>query len=152
MKALTLWQPWSWAIAHAGKRIENREWQPPRSIIGQRIAIHAGKTLDDNARKWIADETMVEPPMRGGYVIGAIESVATIVGAIAINGNMVQRIGPLTSEQICEAADSVWFVGPIGWVLAGVTVLPHSIPCRGAQKLWDLPPDVERQVIEQVRP
>jgi hypothetical protein len=49
MKALTLWQPWSWAIAHAGKRIENRTWRPLGCVINQQIAIHAGKQLDLDA-------------------------------------------------------------------------------------------------------
>jgi len=42
MRALTLRQPWAWAIVHGQKRIENRPWKPWRDIIGQRIAIHAG--------------------------------------------------------------------------------------------------------------
>lgn len=27
MKAISLWQPWAWAILHAGKDVENRTWQ-----------------------------------------------------------------------------------------------------------------------------
>ena len=27
MKALSIRQPWAWAILHAGKRVENRDWQ-----------------------------------------------------------------------------------------------------------------------------
>lgn len=49
MRALTLWRPWTWAIYHAGPRrklIENRDWEPPRSVMGQIIALHAGKTFD----------------------------------------------------------------------------------------------------------
>jgi len=26
MKAISLWQPWAWAILHAGKDVENRTW------------------------------------------------------------------------------------------------------------------------------
>jgi hypothetical protein len=42
MKALTIWQPWASLIAIGAKPYEFRGWKPPRSIIGQRIAIHAG--------------------------------------------------------------------------------------------------------------
>lgn len=42
MKALTVWQPWASLIAIGAKPYEFRGWKPPRSIIGQRIAIHAG--------------------------------------------------------------------------------------------------------------
>jgi hypothetical protein len=30
---------------HLDKRIENRTWKPPQKLIGQRIAIHAGKSI-----------------------------------------------------------------------------------------------------------
>ncbi len=42
LRALTLRAPWGTHIALSGKRIENRTWHPPRSIVGQRIAIHQG--------------------------------------------------------------------------------------------------------------
>lgn len=43
MKALTLLNPWAQAIAYWGKDVENRTWAPPASLVGERIAIHAGK-------------------------------------------------------------------------------------------------------------
>ena len=43
MKAITLHQPWASLIAEGIKTIETRSWAPPRQLIGQRIAIHAGK-------------------------------------------------------------------------------------------------------------
>ena len=41
MKALTLWRPWAAAIVHGTKRVENREWTPPRSMLGQDMADEA---------------------------------------------------------------------------------------------------------------
>lgn len=49
MMGLTGWQPYFWAIAEGLKRVENRPWPPPHGMIGQRIAIHAGKTWDEGA-------------------------------------------------------------------------------------------------------
>ncbi len=43
MKALTVWQPWASLIAEGCKPFEFRGYAPPVSIIGTRIAIHAGK-------------------------------------------------------------------------------------------------------------
>lgn len=43
LKALTIWPEWAWAIRWLGKDVENRTWHPPKSIIGKRIALHAGK-------------------------------------------------------------------------------------------------------------
>lgn len=42
MKALTVWQPWATLIAIEAKPYEFRGWQPPRWLVGKRLAIHAG--------------------------------------------------------------------------------------------------------------
>ncbi len=42
MKAITIWQPWATLIAIGAKPYEFRSWQPPRTLVGQRIGIHAG--------------------------------------------------------------------------------------------------------------
>jgi len=42
LTAITVQQPWAALIAAGAKLTENREWRP-RSVIGKRIAIHAGK-------------------------------------------------------------------------------------------------------------
>jgi len=116
VKALTLWQPWSWAIAHAGKRVENRTWAPPASVIGQRVAIHAGLKLDDEAVERLARDPKVLAKrafrMRGRdrvtalsvynletrffgepipLVFGAVESVATIAGYVDDDGEATWR-------------------------------------------------------------
>jgi hypothetical protein len=39
VKALTIRQPWAWAIIYAGKNIENRSWN---TKLRGTIAIHAG--------------------------------------------------------------------------------------------------------------
>ncbi len=44
MRALTIRQPWAWAIAVAGKDVENRSWQTSHRGL---LAIHAGKGEDD---------------------------------------------------------------------------------------------------------
>jgi hypothetical protein len=42
IQAITLWQPWASLIARGLKRYETRSWAPPASLIGKRLAIHAG--------------------------------------------------------------------------------------------------------------
>ena len=54
MRALTLRPVWAYSVAHLGKRIENRTWEPPDSIRGQRIAIHAGLRNDRAGRETVA--------------------------------------------------------------------------------------------------
>src|SRR5271157_978942 len=47
--ALSIRQPWAWAVIHAGKDVENRSENMARraeKLIGQTVLIHAGKTVD----------------------------------------------------------------------------------------------------------
>ena len=46
MRALTVRQPWAWAIAEGYKDIENRSWYP-RLEPGEVFAIHAGCAAPD---------------------------------------------------------------------------------------------------------
>jgi len=122
MLALTLIQPWAWAICHAGKRIENRDWPPPARIIGQRIAIHAGKKRDDAA---LILSQGIRPP-------GELPSMA-VVATARVTG-------------VVEKSDDRWFVGDYGWLLDEVRVLEVPVQCKGALGLWRLPPDAEALV------
>ena len=47
-KALSIRQPWAWAIIHAGKDVENRSEAAVKVMagaVGQRIFIHAARTF-----------------------------------------------------------------------------------------------------------
>lgn len=130
MKALTLHQPWAWAIAHADKRIENRSWRPPASIVGKRIAIHAGLKLDRFAADDLADDFGLVVP--ADIVRGAVVAVATVSGCSTM---YIDR----------------WHVpGQIGWRLQDVVTLAEPVRCRGAQGLWNLPPQVLAAVEAQL--
>lgn len=121
MRALTLKQPWAYAVTHLGKRVENRTWAPPRSIVGHDIAIHAGKSIErDSVRNLAADGYQL--PER--YVTGAIVAVATVTGYC-------------TDADVMDADDE-WYVGPVGWKLECVRrVRPYC--CNGALGLWQTP-------------
>ena len=45
LPAITLRQPWASLVAHGIKNVETRSWPPPHGTIGERIAIHAGRTV-----------------------------------------------------------------------------------------------------------
>lgn len=47
IKALSVRQPWAWAIIHGGKDIENRSWQAVNHGLNVRgrVAIHASATM-----------------------------------------------------------------------------------------------------------
>jgi len=123
--ALSIRQPWAWAILHAGKDIENRSWE---SLRRGPICIHAAKGLTkrefdgfvDLARAmtrvgtWPKD---VWVPEMKDLARGGIIGVADLVGCVR------------------ESA-SPWFQGTYGFVLANVRPV-EFIPCIGALGFFD---------------
>lgn len=162
--ALTLWRPWAGLVAAGVKPVENRTWPPPARVIGQRIAIHAGKRWDHGGAQW-AFQTLVT---NGAPVVEAmaaalgqarhpegVVAVATVAGWV-FAGNPPRTAIALSATPGVHgitASDPAapWFVGPVGWVLREVVALPVPVACRGAQGLWRLPPDVRARVEEQIR-
>lgn len=65
MRAISLWQPWAQLIACGAKPYETRDWAPPYSLIGQRIAIHAAKKIDKGAAEFA--EELVYGQSSGGH-------------------------------------------------------------------------------------
>ena len=147
MKAISLSQPWCWAILYADKHIENRSWQPPIGMIDQQICLHAAKSWDVE-RRTIGDHYVT--PF--GYLLAlgfdSAPNRKDLYPASAI-------VGLATIDRIVTVADTLpddqkrWFFGPFGWVLRDVRRLPTPIPCRGFQGLWHVPDDVLDQVTEQ---
>ena len=80
MKALTIWRPWTWAILHLPERhrkgVENRTWAPPTTVLGERIAIHAGLHFDAEAIDFIAsrcpDDGPLPPLTQAGHPTGIV--------------------------------------------------------------------------------
>ena len=115
--ALTVRQPWASLIAAGFKTIENRSWER-RSVLGKRIAIHAGKA------------TPIEVDLRGRP--REVAQGDNPRGAIVCTA-VVQRF--------VTSSPSFWFSGPVGWVLTEVRPC-KPIPCSGALGLWTVPPRI----------
>ena len=92
MKALTLHQPWATMVALGSKPYETRSWPPPAKLIGQRIAIHAGKSLKGfmpsvpgMRLRWVPKELRRYLPRdhryAGQFVLGAVVCTARLVAA-----------------------------------------------------------------------
>lgn len=115
--ALSVRQPWAWAIIHAGKDIENRSRRAVDHGLNRkgRIAIHAAKTMTrgeyEEAAEFMRRLRVYAPPpaelLRGG-IIGSVEIIGTV-----------------------RASASPWFFGPIGLVLRGACAC-EFIPAIGA--------------------
>lgn len=153
MKALTIWEPWAFAIALGSKLIENRTWFTNHRGA---LAIHAAKRMPDE------DELM-------DVADGLLESSDPDYIAMTdepVHREMVQRIrdgirpghivavahleGMITDSFNVPATQSMWWSGPVGWRLRAVHRLEAPVAVAGAQGLWELPADVEKKVLDQL--
>lgn len=125
MKALSVQQPWAWAIIHNRKDIENRTWKT--SFRGT-VAIHASLKLQPDAEMPARRRTPRPDELLLGYIIGVAELV-----------------------DVVEESDSIWFGGPYGFLLKNPRPLAKPIACKGKLGLWEVPPDLERKIRKQLK-
>lgn len=127
MLALTVWQPWATLIIHHGKTIENRTWPPPTRVVGQRLAIHAGKQID---RAALAEAARVGVKLPDPLPTGALLGTVRLAGAHR------------ATECGCADRCAAWGEsgpGVVHWVLADPRRLAWPVSCRGGRRLWYLP-------------
>jgi len=113
MKALSIRQPWAWAILHAGKDVENRTWQ---TFYRGPLLVHAPKGFDMPGKKWMLSQ------------------------GIAVPGNLTRGgiVGRVRLVDCVTSLASPWFQGPFGFVLEA----PEEIQfynCVGRLGLFDAP-------------
>ena len=127
MKALSIRQPWAWAILHAGKDIENRDWSDSNPALRFRgpFLIHASSGMTKHEYEefsWI--DLPVKVPAFNDLQRGGI-------------------VGRARVADVVREYRSRWFNGPIGLVLADVQPLPF-IPFKGALGFFDVPDNIAR--------
>lgn len=132
-KALSIRQPWAWAITFAGKDIENRDW--PTKFRGP-VCIHAAKGCTRreyfDALEFIRSarkpEFKMSPPGRSILMraSGGIIGTAEIVDCV-------------------EASDSPWFMGRYGFVLQNVRPISF-IPVKGALSFFNWKPRISMKL------
>ena len=162
LRALTLRQPWGWAIAHGGKDVENRSWQPPCTL--DLLAIHAGAysrwdrsgeespLVQQAWRQWITTlpaDNVALPRLRRNSLhldFGAVVAVAE-VRTCHFDGNCWRFPKFDEGSGRCSpwAAGGQWH-----WQLSAIRPLAKPVPCRGALGLWKLPDDVAALVRAQL--
>jgi hypothetical protein len=115
--ALSVRQPWAWAIIHAGKNIENRGHVAitKGGMKRGRIAVHASKGMTQEEYAHAYD------------FMRSIDVVCPPPGAL-IRGGI---IGTVDVVDVVTKSASPWFFGPRGLVLANALAC-DPIPCSGA--------------------
>lgn len=159
MKALTLWRPWDRPVADGTKPVENRPNPPPRSLLGQEIAIHAGKHYDYDGAEFIKARgyELVGDSGRVGAIVGVAriagwldkrpKSMRDGEGLIVSSTPLDEKVARAQFEQLQALDRSPWFFGPVGILLVDARPLAKPIPCKGMQGYWTVPADVEAKIM-----
>lgn len=163
MQALSLWRPYPWAFFYPPpgwrKWLENRDWAPPKKLIGERIALHAGKHFDTDGHDFIATtlndwrklnlvDAMPEHYDDGG-IIGTVKLIGWLEGESWDEAMKFMRVhgGPDAHEWIkAHPEQRRWFIGRYAWIVTEPRLLQQPIQCRGFQKLWNLDEEMAKQV------
>ena len=149
MYAITLHQPWATLIALRLKTVETRSWPAPARLLGQRIAVHAGKGLvrrpGDAIERELRDR--VGENWRVIVPTGAVLATAVLAGMARVShidpssGHAVHDDG---AEAGCAAGRGQTPIDPWGdfscgrwlWFLDDVAALPDPAPAIGHQGFW----------------
>ena len=118
MKALTVQQPWAWAIIHGGKDVENRA---RNCRFRGRFYVHAGlkhSTFDDAFVRRHAGVSAL-PDLLLGYIIGTVELY-----------DVLPPMSPPLSGSPWASANQ-W-----NWLLRDPRPLRKPIPARGHLAWW----------------
>lgn len=129
MKAITIRQPWAWAIMNAGKDIENRSW---KTNFRGRVAIHASASMtreeyEEGCKSIRGRIQKIKIPAYEDMVRGAILGTVEIIDCV-------------------DDSDSTWFGGEYGFVLSRPKKLPEPIRCKGALMLWNVPRNITSRI------
>lgn len=162
MKALTIWQPWASLIIAGAKPYEFRGWRAPRSLIGQRIVIHAAARKIDreeacsiykiiehrdvsDAMKNYAAETCLKPgkalPILGRawmpyrLPLPMACGIGTAVLGEPRNGlEIAEEFGVQRANDSDRDEHANW-----GWPMLDIEQWDEPIPMRGKQGFWNWP-------------
>ena len=145
MKVLTVWQPWSSLIAYGWKPYEFRSRPPPKTVVGKRIAIHAGARPITNGEIWDLirrldnEECGVDPAARGWLEDCFNKKVRPPLSCIVCTALLGK---PINGRDFAEGRGWVndsnrdqhfnW-----AWPMSDIKQVPN-VPARGRQGFWDL--------------
>lgn len=125
MKALTLRQPWAWAVASGHKKVENRVWAP--RYRGP-LLIHAGVAVEDEYLDFVARECGVDEQV-------LLREIAETRGRFVALCEFYNIMPPVDDPQYDRWAAP----GQYRWMLKNIRAVT-SDRYRGKQGLW-LPED-----------
>lgn len=129
-KAISIRQPWAWAIVHAGKDVENRDWS---TRYRGPVAIHAAKGMGKQ-----------EYTDAAAFITQTLGSAPDSEWLLRWHGlcaapYCLERGGIIGVAEVVDcviASESPWFFGRFGFVLQNARPVDF-IPLRGELGFFD---------------
>ena len=147
--AITLHQPWASLIVLGIKTVETRSWPAPARLVGQRIAIHAGKRVVRRPGECIERELRARCGEDWRVIIptGAVVATAVLAGMAQVARTDLEEgcaVHDLGAEVGSVAGTGRSPIDPWGdfnagrwlWFLDDVEALPEPVPAVGRQSFW----------------
>ena len=149
MYAITLHQPWASLITLGIKTVETRSWPAPERLVGQTIAVHAGKRVVRKPGVAVENEMWAHlgEDWRKVIPVGAVLATVTLAGMAR-----VKHVNPTTGHAVHDRSTEVGCAVGLGqtridpwgdfspdrWLclLADVRALPDPAPAIGHQSFW----------------
>jgi hypothetical protein len=177
MKALTIFPECLWAIQNLGKDVENRGWVPTKDVYPTEgtpypLALHAGMRIGGvkgRGAERKALQIFVDVVNRTGLYSARLRDLSAIsyegMGIWAyfvdrhtkywLDSSIIDR-GAIVAVthiwRVTKDSNSPWAMpGHHHWCLGKVINLHRPIPCKGRQRLWTVPKDIEARIKEQLR-
>lgn len=151
MPATTLHQPWATVAAFGYKTIETRSWHPALSLIGQRIAIHAGKRKMA-PREWsrelydaVTEISVAEAYDGEHFPKGAIVATAILKDLCEVtfcdpeyDPTTAWMVSVQGGRQVPVKVDGYgdFSKGRSLWILDDIRKLEPPIEAQGHQRIW----------------
>lgn len=143
MKAISVRQPWAWAILHAGKNFENRGPSWARVRIPPVLALHAAKGCTRAEYENAVDT--IQAIARGAVVPPLAELPRGGLVGIMRMGSTVE----CEERTMIHRGDRPWLFGPVGLSILEVEALPF-VPLKGMLGLFETAGTAEQRPAPEV--
>ena len=169
--ALSIRQPWAWAVVAAYKPVENRSWRPAAFHVGKTIAIHASVSTSDMVQEIDDFLCHMHPaikaemwgPISKDSAIGMIQ-FGCLIGTVQIAGcERFDESDPAGSRRRIDAAAKALgchLVVPASrwanpglecWLVRQAVQFRETIPCPGKLNLWVLTAEMRARIAVELR-
>lgn len=118
MPAISIKQPWAWAIMEGHQPIINTDCILPSNIAGKDIWLHASDNIDVDGIEQLRKLGIRNLPQKNQY------NQRVILGSIKI------------VKSVDTMAGNPWYSGPIAWIVETPILLPHPVKCEGRKGFW----------------